>query len=513
MALQYSSQLQVGSSSAASHAGYTLPPPTSMRPTSLGTLVQASRAQSVTTPTTPLSRNDNHSSARLRVTTRPSASAPSPAQGAETQRQVSRPTLLIENFVTTFRLSSSQAKELYGLYEVATSLPGDLSMADIMSRVYSLACLLARENRILYAISAGSSAADQGGISSGELKRIALEIKTMLDDGWKVTSQQKTIVRRVAKEQIYKATRTSFKSLFGDVNRILRGKPELYRMSNIYGHAQREKLLSSVIKTQVSAVRNTFRSEILDSVVGKKACSLDEFTVTCSTKYLADAVMTPAQNQGYTVHNVLLRRFAWENTELFKLPNESTDNVESGDEEHEPSSHKRKKFGRGSGRIAVGEDFWSKVDTWFEKGVELCGADLTSSEWQRFINESLEADNARYQSRLLPHQLRVNGTLNNSTSIEETPTTETSAPSSQNSSEQEDSTMGSPGLLSHLRLFLHGPVDDSFDHNTFQGHHNHADDWDGTQAPSQFSPIADYHPTGPALGTRLNVRHSTSPSP
>ncbi|KAF4609712.1 hypothetical protein D9613_011991 [Agrocybe pediades] len=507
MSLQYSSQL--GSSSTTSTAGYTLPPLTSMMSASLG---QAGRVQSVTTPTTPLSRNDNRSSARLDVTARPSASVPSPAQGTETQRQPSRSTLLIENFVTTFRLSSNQAKELYGLYEVATSLPGDLSMADIMSRVYSLACLLASENRVLRAISAGSSAADQGEISGGELKRIVLDIKTMLDDCWKVTNQQKTIVRRVAKEQIYKATRTSFKSMFADVNRILRGKPELYRMNNIYGHAQREKLLSSVIKTQVSAVRNTFRSDIRDSVVGKKACSLDEFTVACSTKYLADAVMTPAQNQGYTVHNVLLRRFAWENTELFKLPEESTDNVESGDEEHEPSSHKRKKIGRGGGRIAVGEDFWSKVDTWFEKGVELRGADLTSSEWQRFINESLEADNARYHSRLLPHQLQVGGTLNN-TSIEETPTTETSAPSSQNSSQQEDSTMGPPGLSSHLHLFLHGPVDDSFDHNTFQGHHNHADDWDGTQAPSQFSPITDYHPTGPALGAHLNVGHLTSPSP
>ncbi|KAF4615116.1 hypothetical protein D9613_003455 [Agrocybe pediades] len=510
MALQYSSQLQVGSSSSASHAGYTLPPLTSMMPASLGTLGQASRGQSITTPTTPLSRNDNHSSARLGVTARPSASAPNgQAQGAETQRQVSRSTLLIENFVTTFRLSSSQAKELYGLYEVATSLPGELSMADIMSRVYSLACLLASENRTLRAISAGSFDTDQGGISSGELKRIVLDIKTMLDDCWKVTNQQKTIVRRVAKEQIYKATRTSFKSLFADVNRILRGKPELYRIDNILGHPQREKLLSSIIKTQVSAVRNTFRSDIRDSVIGKKACSLDEFTVACSTRYIADAVVSPAQNQGYTVHNVLLRRFAWENDELFKLPEESTENLESGDEEQEPSNHKRKKFGRGGGRIAVGEDFWSKVDLWFKKGIELRGENLTSSEWQRFINQSIELDNARCHPHLLPRPLpsRVDDTV----PAEETPSTE-SAPTSSPQSSEQDSSMGPPGLSTHLQLFIHGPADDLFDHDHAQGHRSHDVDWD-TQVSSQFeSRIADYHPTGPAPGAHLNASHFTSPS-
>ncbi|KAF9559657.1 hypothetical protein CPC08DRAFT_622312, partial [Agrocybe pediades] len=93
------------------------------------------------------------------------------------------------------------------------------------------------------------------------------------------------IVRRVAKEMIYKATRTSFKTLAADVSNTLRGNPELYRLTNVYGQPQRETLLTSVIKKQVSAVRNVFRSDIRNSVIGKKACTLEEFTVTCSSKY------------------------------------------------------------------------------------------------------------------------------------------------------------------------------------------------------------------------------------
>lgn len=143
-------------------------------------------------------------------------------------------------------------------------------------------------------------------------------------------------------------------------------------------------------------------SQIRDSIIGDNKCSLAEFTFHTANKYRRGQ-FDENMSFGYTIHNVLLvskvvniqmilhntdvsiiqRRFGLNNIDLIKKATTTSANDNNGDESDStppPTGTKRQRTQ--VGRIAKGEDFWGKVDTYFVEMVAKYGRDMTSARWR-----------------------------------------------------------------------------------------------------------------------------------
>ena len=92
--------------------------------------------------------------------------------------------------------------------------------------------------------------------------------------------------------------------------------------------------------------------------------------------------------------------------------------IEDAPEAETPA--KKRKRTQAKGRIAQGDDFWSRVDSWFKEKIELWGADFSGVDWKmfvkvmlftcsytfliflRYIEESLTLDNQRHNTSKKP---------------------------------------------------------------------------------------------------------------
>ncbi|KAF8180355.1 hypothetical protein BJ912DRAFT_929295 [Pholiota molesta] len=275
----------------------------------------------------------------------------------------------IDTITQQFNLNAVHRSHLQGLYQVGTSVDGKLSSADILSRVYMLACQFSGEIRLANAIhsSGGSS-----GSSGEELKPILDELAIRLDDTFHLTSEQTKNIRQACQECIYKPMRVSYKSLHIDLDRVLRVRAKQYRLDNVFGKPAREAKCASDGKRIASSVRNAFRQDIRNSVIGLNQTSLEKFTYDCIQAYLA--------------RSAILHRFAFENRGTLGESSDSDNNIADTTDTTPDSLGKRKRppppppLPRG--RIPDGEDFWSRVDAWFKSEIKTRGKEFTSEPWK-----------------------------------------------------------------------------------------------------------------------------------
>ena len=71
-------------------------------------------------------------------------------------------------------------------WQLAVSLPGSLNQADIMTRIYSLACQYGSEQRLFYAVQTSEGS---GGV--GDLRTLFQELSIRLKDTFHLTKEQK----------------------------------------------------------------------------------------------------------------------------------------------------------------------------------------------------------------------------------------------------------------------------------------------------------------------------------
>ncbi|KIM38461.1 hypothetical protein M413DRAFT_30013 [Hebeloma cylindrosporum] len=323
----------------------------------------------------------------------PSSTQATATPGVVTFHPDPQAALFIDSLAQRFHLTMQQTSDLHGLYQLAMSLPGGLGRADVMTRIYALACHYGSEQRLIYAVQVSEGL--QSGV--GDLRGLFQELSIRLKDTFQLTREQKLTIRRLSQDFIYKSSRTAFKVLYLDVEKKLRAKPELHGMDNIFGQLARESKLTSEAKRIASNVRNTFRQDIRDGIIGKKRSSVEQFTIDCCVRY-RQGIKSGQFEQGYLVHNVLLRRVAWENKAVLGVDEDSTSEDENSENAHSDgnSPPKKRKRTAAKGRVGDGEDFWSKVDKWFKEKIELWGSDFKGEEWKRFIDESLTLDNERH---------------------------------------------------------------------------------------------------------------------
>lgn len=126
------------------------------------------------------------------------------------------------------------------------SLSDGLGRADVMTRIYALACHYGSEQRLLYAVQ--TSEGLQGG--AGDLQGLFQELSIRLKDTFQLTREQKVwikvttggyilmlsvhqlTIRRLSQDLIYKSSRTAFKILYLDIEvcSSLGLSPEWYRL-------------------------------------------------------------------------------------------------------------------------------------------------------------------------------------------------------------------------------------------------------------------------------------------
>jgi hypothetical protein len=134
--------------------------------------------------------------------------------------------------------------------------------------------------------------------------------------------------------------------------------------------------------------------KIRNSIIGSTACSLAQFTFRTANKYRCGQ-FDENTGLGYTIHNVILvsmsvgvtqclltplisqRRFGLDHPDIIGMPSTSGD--DDGEDSDSPPTKRARTQG---GRIAKGEDFWGKVDTYFAAMVHKHGRVLTGPQWQ-----------------------------------------------------------------------------------------------------------------------------------
>ncbi|KAF8164205.1 hypothetical protein BJ912DRAFT_935109 [Pholiota molesta] len=339
-------------------------------------------------------------------------STPPPSVSYTSDSIVDQGMLFIDTISKEFDLGPVHVSHLRAMYQLGTNFEGNLSKADLYTRIFALACQFSTERRITLAVQAVTADSVNG--TGGDLKRILDELSIRLDANFSLTSDQTLTVRRTCQEFIYQPRRISFKNLYSEVDKHVRQNAAGYQMAYIFSVPARESKWMSEVKRIASSVRNSFRQDLRNSVIGSNQMSLDKFTAEATEKYRHSS-QARTSVQGYIVHNVILRRFCIEHQDLLGVDTQELEDSESsiGSDDIEPlPPAKRQRVLKG--RIAEGEDFWSQVDAWFKDAMKARGDNFSSEAWRSYIEESIRLDNARYdsfvQARAQPRMPRTSTT-------------------------------------------------------------------------------------------------------
>ncbi|KIM71253.1 hypothetical protein PILCRDRAFT_830465, partial [Piloderma croceum F 1598] len=215
--------------------------------------------------------------------------------------------LMIDNLAQDFNLEPTQRANLHAFVTIGTA-DGLMERSDLLTRMYLLAAI--------YADSADRRriAREQG---SMDMKEFFTDLKIRLEGSFTLTKEQTANIRKAANDIIYQPTRTNFTTMHLDLDKYLREQQASLGLSNVYGRPAREQVLASQLKKTCSSVRNSFRQDIRDSILGKNKLSLETFTYQTANKYRRGQ-FTADMDSGYAIHNAILRRFALENIDLIR---------------------------------------------------------------------------------------------------------------------------------------------------------------------------------------------------
>ncbi|KAF9494384.1 hypothetical protein BDN71DRAFT_1507666 [Pleurotus eryngii] len=295
------------------------------------------------------------------------ASLPTATQG-ETPMVI--PPLIIDRMAKDMGLDNEHRNNLHGFVHLG-SQNGALTQADLGTRTYMLATI--------YQDMAERRRHEQAN-PTNTLAKLINDLQTRLDDTFALTKEQKDV--------LYQSTCTAFKTLHIDVERQIKERQTELKCTNIFGSPAREKLFHAKTKRICSSVRNAFRQDLRDSIIGNKKCSLEVFTLATAAKYKCMGI-GEAVSKADMIHNALLRDVAYKNRSLLSIDETSGDEDDGGGE---PAPKKR----RHRGRVPKSEDFWLRVDAYFTTKLEANGRNLSSPKWKEDINTVLAHDKAMF---------------------------------------------------------------------------------------------------------------------
>lgn len=133
-------------------------------------------------------------------------------------------------------------------------------------------------------------------------------------------------------------------------------------------------------------------------------CAVDKFVVDQATRY--NLARSNNNSQAAVIQSILLvsqitcvvnaflsvpsqRRFAREHANLLEGGQEEEEEedvtAQSNTEGNSQPPQKKQKRATGRGRVADGQDFWSKVDEWFDEKVAAWGDKFSGDEWSAYV--------------------------------------------------------------------------------------------------------------------------------
>ncbi|KAF8158716.1 hypothetical protein BJ912DRAFT_936450 [Pholiota molesta] len=301
-------------------------------------------------------------------------STPPPAVSYTSDPVIDQGMIFIDTLSKEFELGPAHVSHLRALYQLGTNFEGNLSKADLYTRIFALACQFNTQRQITLAVQSVTANSFSG--AGGDFKRILDELSIRLDTNFSLTSEQTLSVRRTCQELIYQPRRVSFKNLYSEVDKLVRENPAGYRLENVFTIPARESKWMSEVKRIASSVRNSFRQDLRNSVIGSNQMSLDKFTAEASEKYHHSS-KARSSAQGYMVHNVILRRFCIEHQSLLGVDTQDLEDSESsvGSDDvealHQQSADMCQKV------------VLPKVDDWFKDAMKTRGDNFTSDAWRR----------------------------------------------------------------------------------------------------------------------------------
>ena len=86
----------------------------------------------------------------------------------------------------------------------------------------------------------------------------------------------------------------------------------------------------------------------------------------------------------HSIDRFFQRRFAWENKTILGVDEDELSENEDAAELEAPAKKRKRTLAKG--RIAQGDDFWSRVDSWFKEKIELWGSDFSGVNWKMYVD-------------------------------------------------------------------------------------------------------------------------------
>ncbi|ETW79799.1 hypothetical protein HETIRDRAFT_117137 [Heterobasidion irregulare TC 32-1] len=255
-------------------------------------------------------------------------------------------------------LSTQQHEDLRSIIELGSNLES----GDVQIRIWQLACQYETRN-LLEEL--------QKEITS--IGNIVRELKEESHTKFELTSEQKTTLNNVCKDMAFSPKRVAWRQLhielqFAETHELFAG---------IKGNDLREKVLLNDCKEKARNTRTQLRLGIIDSIL--EHLDLERTTYRIAEKFRRGGPGSQLPVD-YQIHVALLRRWSYENDKEL---------AEAAARTHgEPMTKKRK----GTGKVAKGEDYWSKVDMWFVARVQEWGSNLNNPGWHKYITETVKLD-------------------------------------------------------------------------------------------------------------------------
>ncbi|TRM70312.1 hypothetical protein BD626DRAFT_563968 [Schizophyllum amplum] len=312
------------------------------------------------------------------------------------------PAIFIDNIGKRLRLEKEQVDNLHLMAKLGASGDVPLSRADLSTRILGMAATYQeaasgrrREHQVWQE--------KEGALTAGDVLGVMSDLKVRLRDNFTFGKGQRVNIRAVCADEMYKATRTNFKDSHVDALQRLHKEKEKHELTNIIGHADREKALATLVRRTSSSVRNNYREDLV-----KFSYAPDELTLTALSARLSQRFMMGGLGRDVpamiTIRNAVLRRFVLENPEAACVPEVESDESVEDTERDDDRPAKRTADGtrkagssrKRGGRIPNGQDFWSLVDAWFARETKSRGRDLTSVKWKDYVAETIAMDNKRF---------------------------------------------------------------------------------------------------------------------
>ncbi|OJT13415.1 hypothetical protein TRAPUB_10050 [Trametes pubescens] len=249
------------------------------------------------------------------------------------------------------------------------------------------------------------------------------EVQKQVAAAWAPSKAEHTTIRVITRDMLISPTHTAYTLLSLDVMDYLRTNQVKLGLESAFTTPAREECLAAVVKKKASNARTTLRASLILSIAGKCTKPLEDTTYDILTKLRKGGVGSASDAKAdYQIVIALLRRWTfedhWQGTpamqEYMKSlrceedgdcePGVAGDQAlvaeeESEDEASGPPSKKRRYNSAESlvmratvGKVAKGEDFFSRMDGRWQASLGLWGLNWKESEMWKRGQDALRAD-------------------------------------------------------------------------------------------------------------------------